>query len=342
MHEVLRILATRTRDDGFRVALAIEGGGMRGAISGGMALALHELGLVPAFDAVYGSSAGAISGAWLVSSNPEGLRGWADPEYARALIHRRAALRGKPIVEVGTLIEEVYQTTFPLDYASVLVSPVEFHPLGTDAVTGLSTDLRSLIRDTADLRLAIRASAALPLLAGPPVELGGRRFYDAGVSESIPYRTALTEGATHVLVLRSRRDPVTTTRPTRSDLVVAHNGLRKQTPELQAAFLARAARLAADDARLAHYAADLEGPPWVLSIRPGPDSPLVSRLATDGPLLESAFEAGRAAVYEAYGLVAPSGAEAGAGGEAGARGDATADVAPQPSESGTGNQAMTP
>ena len=273
---------------------------MRGAISGGMALALHELGLVPAFDAVYGSSAGTISGAWLLSSRPEGLRGWADPEYARALIHRRAALRGRPVVEVETLIEEVYQTTFPLDYASVLASPVEFHPMGTDAVTGLSTDLRALIHDTAGLRLAIRASAALPLLAGPPVELDGRRFYDAGVSESIPYRTALAQGATHVLVLRSRRDPVTTTRPTRSDLVVAHNGLRRQTPELRAAFLARAARLAADDARLARYDVYPSGPPWVLSIRPGPGSPVVSRLATDGPLLESAFEAGRTAVHAAF------------------------------------------
>ena len=48
MHDVLRVLAKRTRagsqpgrrDDGFRVALAIEGGGMRGTISAGMALAL--------------------------------------------------------------------------------------------------------------------------------------------------------------------------------------------------------------------------------------------------------------------------------------------------------------
>src|SRR6266576_197554 len=68
VHEVLRVLGARTaegslpgaRTDGFRVALAIEGGGMRGTISAGMALALDELGLVSAFDAVYGASAGAI------------------------------------------------------------------------------------------------------------------------------------------------------------------------------------------------------------------------------------------------------------------------------------------
>jgi predicted acylesterase/phospholipase RssA len=63
------VLATRARagsrpgarQDGFRVALAVEGGGMRGTISAGMALALDELGLVTAFDAVYGASAGAIT-----------------------------------------------------------------------------------------------------------------------------------------------------------------------------------------------------------------------------------------------------------------------------------------
>ena len=213
MHEVLRVLGERaragslpgSRDDGLRVALAIEGGGMRGTISAGMALALDELGLVSAFDAVYGASAGAITGAWLLS-RPQGLRGWTEPAYARAFIRRSGLLRGRPVADVRALIEELYQTTFPMDFAAVLASPVEFHPLATDAATGQSTDLRPLCGSPAELRLALRASAALPLLAGPPVQLDGRRFYDAGLSESVPYRTALAQGATHVLVLRSRRE----------------------------------------------------------------------------------------------------------------------------------------
>ena len=142
---------------------------MRGTVSAGMALALHELGMVPAFDAVYGSSAGAITGAWLLSSTPEGLRGWADPDYARTLIRWSALLRGRPVVDVRTLVEVVYQTEFPMDFDSVLASQVEYHPLGTDAETGESTDLRPLIANPVELRLALRASASLPFLAGPPV-----------------------------------------------------------------------------------------------------------------------------------------------------------------------------
>jgi predicted patatin/cPLA2 family phospholipase len=330
-HEVLRALAARaragsqpgSRGDGLRIALAIEGGGMRGTVSAGMALALHELGLVPAFDALYGASAGAITGAWLLS-RPEGLHGWTEPAYARTLIRRSAALRGRPVADVRALIEDLYQTTFPMDFAAVLASPVEFHPLATDAATGQSTDLRPLISDPAGLRLALRASAALPLLAGPPVTIAGRRFFDAGVSESVPYRTALTQGATHLLVLRSRRaqDALASDAPTAEGLVpdaaapeglapdapaasrvarlLARTTLRRESPEFRAAFLARESRLAADDLRLSAYESAQISGPAVYSIRPAPDSPPVGRLATDGPLLRAAFEAGRAATHAAF------------------------------------------
>ena len=309
-HEVLRALAARARagsqplarDDGLRIALVIEGGGMRGIISGGMALALDELGLVPAFDAVYGASAGAITGAWLLS-RPEGLRGWAEPAYSRILIRRTAPLRGRPVADIRALIEDLYQTTYPMDFAAVLASPVEFHPLATDAATGESTDLRPFLGGPAGLRLALRASAAMPLLAGPPVEFAGRRFYDAGVSESIPYRTALAQDATHLLILRSRRDPRPERdghHPSRSARLLARTTLRRETPALRAAFLARESRLAADDQLLAQYEANPARTPAVYSIRPAPDSPEVSRLATDGAILQAALESGRVAAHSAF------------------------------------------
>ena len=303
VHEVLRVLGERARvgslpgdrRDGFRVALAIEGGGMRGTISAGMALALDELGLVSAFNAVYGASAGAITGAWLLS-RPQGLRGWTEPAYARAFIRRSALLRGRPVADIRALIEELYQTTFPMDFDAVLASPVEFHPLATDAATGQSTDLRPLCGSPAELRLALRASAALPLLAGPPVQLDGRRFYDAGLSESVPYRTALAQGATHVLALRSRRDATVAATepdsrslvraaavsasaataapdgrgPARSARMIARTALRRETPALRAAFLGRDARLADDDRRLADYQSALAHEP---GITPPPTAP---------------------------------------------------------------------
>jgi predicted patatin/cPLA2 family phospholipase len=326
--EVLRLIEERVRSgsrpghrgDPHRIALSIEGGGMRGTVSAGMALALHELGVVAAFDAVYGSSAGAITGAWLLSSEPERLRGWADPDYARTLIRWSALLRGRPVVDVHTLIEEVYQTDFPMDFDSVLASPIEYHPLGTDAETGESTDLRPLIAGPVELRLALRASASLPFLAGPPVELRGRRFYDAGVAESIPFRTPLAQGATHVLVLRSRRplapdpdpepddsealddlaaidpDGGKAPRVPRSSRILARTALRRESLALRTALLTRPARTAAD---IAHIAL-LEAEGKAFTIYPPPSVPPVSRLTTDPKLLAAALESGREAARDAF------------------------------------------
>lgn len=66
------------RSDGAKVGLAIEGGGMRGAVSAGAAAALNLLGLSDVFDAVYGSSAGALIAAFFISRQLNGthaLRG---------------------------------------------------------------------------------------------------------------------------------------------------------------------------------------------------------------------------------------------------------------------------
>ena len=50
-----------------KIALVIEGGGMRGCVSAGMACAIHCLGLSDTIDVVYGSSAGAVVAAYFVS-----------------------------------------------------------------------------------------------------------------------------------------------------------------------------------------------------------------------------------------------------------------------------------
>lgn len=291
------------RADGLRVALAIEGGGMRGSVSAGMALAVQQLGLLDAFDAVYGASAGAITAAWLLSSRPEGLSGWVDPHFARALIRKRNLLRGRPMVDVERLVERVYTREFPLDYASVLSTPIELHPLATDIDTGEAADLYPELTDCHALRLAIRASAALPVLAGRPVKLGGHRYFDAGLAESVPFRQALRDGATHVLVLRSRPplEGGATRRvtPSLGARFVASVALRKHPPQLRASYLCRAARLVDDDRILAAYDEDAAplGDCAVMALRPDRSVPSIGRLETNSALLQQAFEIGRRAVY---------------------------------------------
>ena len=266
-HAVAELLRRRAAgeargdDDGARLALAIEGGGMRGAVSAGMAIAIHELGLTDAFDAIYGASAGALNGVWLLSGSPsDGLRPYADPALIRQYIRRSNALRGRPVVDTAHLVDHLYEHVLPLRFERVLEHRARFHPLATDVETGRAVDLGPAIRDRASLKLALRATTALPLLAGPPVVIDGRRYLDAGLAESIPFHAALAAGATHVLVLRSRR-PQDDERPSPLSCAATGTLLRRLGEPVRRGYLERPARLAADDALLENHEA-------VLGIRP--------------------------------------------------------------------------
>jgi predicted patatin/cPLA2 family phospholipase len=292
--------ALRARPAGARIALVVEGGGMRGAVSGGMALGLDELGLSQAFDAAYGSSAGTLNAMWLVSGRVrDGIPTWTDPRLVRELISRRRALRGRPVVDVRRLVEERYEQLSPGLFEAVLVSATELHPLATEVETGEAVDLHREVADARTLRLALRGSAALPLLAGPPVELGGRRLIDAGLSAAIPFRAAINDGASHVLVLRSRRAGEVATAPGRLSGAVTARALRRVAPALERGFRTRAQREGEDEALLARHDADPALAPAILSIRPAPGSPVPSRLERDIGVIRGGLEAGRLAVLRA-------------------------------------------
>ena len=292
--------ALRNRPPGARVALVVEGGGMRGAVSGGMVLGLEELGLRGAIDAAYGSSAGTLNAMWLASGRVrEGLPTWTDPQLVRELIRPRRFWLGRPAVDIRGLVEERYEALSPGLFRAVLDSPTELHPIATEVDSGAAVDLHPEVRDEPSLRLALRASATLPLLAGAPVVLGGRRLLDAGLSAAIPFHAALADGATHVLVLRSRREgDVAGPGNARSDALTARV-LRRIDPAVARAYLTRAEREAADEALLARHAADASLEPHILSVRPFPDSPVPARLERDVGLVREALEAGREALRAA-------------------------------------------
>lgn len=305
-HAVAQLLAHRrattsragARDDGARLALVIEGGGMRGAISGGMALALEDLGFTDCFDDVYGTSAGALNAAWFAGRVArDGLDAWADPALRTATLRRRNLLRGRPILDGEYLVDVVYEELTPLPFGDVLRSDVRLHPIATDVSTGRSGDLAPLTTDVPALKRALRASSALPILAGRPVELGGQRWFDGGIAESVPYRTALAQGATHVLVLRSRRVGEQETQEQGRTAAMVARYLARHSTALAEAFLERPARLIADDEELDDLEASASGPA-VLSLRPAPDTPPISRLERDDARVQAGIVAGQAAVRE--------------------------------------------
>jgi predicted patatin/cPLA2 family phospholipase len=297
-HPVLAALHERPPDA--RIALVIEGGGMRGAVSGGMVQALDELGLADRFDAVYGSSAGTLNAMWLVSGRAAaGMAAWPDRRLVEELIQPRRMLRRGPVVDVRNLVERRYEELSPGLYAAVLASRSELHPLATDVETGLSVDLHDQIADERTLRLALRATATIPLMGGPPVALDGRRFLDSGLSAAIPFRAALADGATHVLVLRSRQEGEIVKAPGRAAGALTATLLGRVSKPVRTAFLTRVERETADEELLARHAADERLKPHILSLRPPPGSPIPRRLDRDVAVIRAGLEAGHAAALAA-------------------------------------------
>lgn len=287
------------RTDGQRLALVIEGGSARGAYSHGMVMALEKLGVLSCFDAVYGSSAGALNGAWLLCGRAnQSRRAWHE-DIVRRVMNPVRALRGGRVVDIQYLVHAVYERIVPMDFPAILTNPVTFHPIGTDAMDGGAVDLRKHIIDAPSLQGALLASICLPILAGRPVSLGDRRYVDAGLSESIPIRTALNQGATHVLVLRTRRVDEIMSTPSRLEQRIVMRFLVRHAPGAIDGWLSRFDDHIRDEHTMAEH-------PRIMQIRPPLNSPTIGRTGRDSTLLLCALDVGRDAAFSALSEFLPT------------------------------------
>jgi predicted patatin/cPLA2 family phospholipase len=231
-------------DDGASIALAVEGGAMRGVISAGMVSALEELGYIDAFDAVYGSSAGAINAAYFVAGQARlGTSIYYEDINNASFIRLGRAAAGRPIVNLGYLLDDVARRRKRLDVARVLESRTPLSVLATD-VDDRRPHAFGAFTNEAALFAALRAGATMPVIAGSPFLHEGRRYLDASLSEPIPLPTAEARGHTHILVLLTRGGDMRP-EPSAFDRYFVAPRLRRVSPALAESYLARAEPYAA-------------------------------------------------------------------------------------------------
>jgi predicted patatin/cPLA2 family phospholipase len=255
-----------------RLGLAIEGGAMRGVIAGGMVAGLESHGVRPeCFDAVFGSSAGAISGAYFLAEQAR----WATTIYFEDVIDdrfidRRNVLRGEPVVGIEYLVDEVMTTTKPLDHERVIASG-RLHPVATRVDTA-SRHVFEPARSRRELHDQLRCSARIPLFAGPPTELGDVAYLDAALSEAIPWQAAIDAGCDHVLVLSTRPLGV----GKRDDLASSTLAwyVSRRVPDSVRALVRGRARASAEQARALKEASEAgrSGDAAVLAVCPSADA----------------------------------------------------------------------
>ena len=261
---------TSTKTDNHKVALVVEGGGMRGCVTAGMVTAIYYLGLEDTFDVIYGSSAGTIIGAYfntrqlpwfgpeiyydsLTTANKKFIDskrllrcmgvGLLDPRLIKDVILRPKY--GKPVLNLDFLLQETMQIKKPLNWTKFVemqsVQPLKVVSSGLNCGHSVVLDYQNGgFQSIQELALAMRSSCLLPGIAGPVVnvqkdnvrdnsdksstkpkyivkndvvstDLDYEPMADALIFEPLPYQKAIDEGATHVVMLRSRPDGVDVT-----------------------------------------------------------------------------------------------------------------------------------
>jgi predicted acylesterase/phospholipase RssA len=288
---LVRRAGAGSRDDGLRLALGIEGGGLSVAMACGMALALERLGLTAWLDAVYGTSSGSLMAAYVAGGDTADAERVLEDACTKDFV-RLARLGRSPVVSVDYLMG-IVRGRPPLVGAA---GRPELRVLAVGVNDGRLRTLGPFSgRD--DALAAIRASMAIPVWSGPAVAYGGDLLSDGGLIESIPVDTPLAEGATHVIALRSRdwayrkgrrgrlygvaEDLVGARLPGRLPQLIAERPARYDTEvgELEAA--------TRGEGRLAGR---------VTQLAPEPGTPLVGRLQIERDVVRAAVRAGERVV----------------------------------------------
>ncbi|MBV9607810.1 MAG: patatin-like phospholipase family protein [Solirubrobacterales bacterium] len=286
------------RTDGRRVALVIEGGGMRGVVSAGMTAAIEQLGLRDAFDEVHGASAGAFNAAFLLAGQAAYLAtlyqyGFGDPRFVSAL----RALRGGPAFDMDHVVNHVWTRQRPLRFEAILQSGIDLHCTATDADRATIVDLAEL-RTQEEICCAMRASGRLPWLAGGPVSFRGMRLLDATLAEAIPVELA-RQSATDIVVLQTRPHGVAHTPLSPLVARLTDRYLRTINPALVELRVTRSPRYDALTAELAAQAADPGHAPATCVIRPPSDCVVVGQLEHRASVLQTAAAEGLRAAWMA-------------------------------------------
>ena len=271
---------------------------MRGVVSAGMVSALEALGLTHAFDAVYGSSAGAINAAYFLAGQaPLGTTiYYEDINNLRFIDMRRAARRPADRRTSGSSSTRSRCGGSRWTWRTVLASPSPLAVLATDVTTGERVILRGVSRrrEPAERAARERDDADRGRPAGR-VSTDGR-YFDASLTEPIPVPAAEADGHTHILVLL--------TRPARCDAAVTAFDrvfvlprLRRMSPDLAAQYVERAgpySSLLVADRRRRRPAPARPG-----ARHPSPP-PVVSKLERSAAILRSGAQAGFDAVMDVF------------------------------------------
>lgn len=184
-------------------ALIIGPGGLRGAYSGGVVATLCGALGHGYFDRIYGCSAGAYTGSYAVSGQPDLIEAiWRECVHSNLLIDfSRIATRKRPVLDLFYLNDVLRSKKYQLSIKDMLESPSIFEIVVTNRETGDPHYFNPSSGQT--FFLQVRASAAVPVLH-PSVTIEESIFVDGSLSDPLPLEKALADGCDEIVIVSNR------------------------------------------------------------------------------------------------------------------------------------------
>ena len=188
-----------------RVALIIEGGGMRATYTAGIAAALIEKKI--RFSFLAGISAGSTILANILVEDIERLRrSFVELSDHNSFAAWRSFFHGNGYFNVHNIYEESCEPdallAFDYEYYQKNTTPFAIGAFARD-LGNMHWFTRKDIHSTKDLARICRASSSLPILM-PPTWFNRQCYVDGGLKESIPISIAIEHGCEYFLILRSQ------------------------------------------------------------------------------------------------------------------------------------------
>jgi predicted patatin/cPLA2 family phospholipase len=179
------------------------GGGVRDIYGAGVFDYLLDEGII--FDYCIGVSAGSGNCASYIA----GQKGRSKQFYLDYLT-RKEALSLKNFLKTGSVVDLNYVYGIlcneggenPLDYKSFAECKTRLTVVATDAQTGNPAYFNKADMTQNNYRV-LMASSCLPVFC-KPVDINGKKYYDGGLSDPIPFKKALENGCDKIVVILTK------------------------------------------------------------------------------------------------------------------------------------------
>ncbi|MCC8067378.1 MAG: patatin family protein [Clostridiales bacterium] len=264
-----------------KTGLVLEGGAMRGMYTAGILDVMMEHS-VPV-NGMIGVSAGALFGVnYLSGQNGRVIR------YNKRFNSDKNYMGLRPLLKEGNIISTEYayhDVPFELDIFDdetykKTAEDIPFYAVITDMETGRPNYVR--IRSVYRQMDVLRASASMPFVS-KPVDIGGRKFLDGGISDSIPFRWMQGNGYDRLIVVLTRD---LSYRKTPMSPALIRSSYRKY-PKLQEQLFNR--HTVYNEAVAALKEQEADGQVFVIR----PSSPIeIGRIESDPSKLQAVYELG--------------------------------------------------